>query len=108
MTLPEPISRGSARRRALRRRVRGGWLAWDDPSATGAADTDALRSTWNYASTLRAFPRVDRPAQVVWNPRRRARQRQQRYLLALAARGVPAVPTTIVELGQEAHVRERS
>ena len=79
--------------------------AWDDP----AVDWDApiptlLRSTWNYALAPAAFlawlDRASAAAPVI-NPPDVVRDNvHKRYLLALAARGVPIVPTTLVERGQ--------
>ena len=80
------------------------WLAWDDP----AVDWDApiptvIRSTWNYALDLEAFLAwVDRAsaAAPLWNPATIVRANvRKRYLLELAARGVPVIATTLVEQG---------
>jgi O-ureido-D-serine cyclo-ligase len=103
--LPEPDPDEVPLRAAL---AAGGfdaqWLAWDDP----AADWDApvptiLRSTWNYPLQLDAFLAwLDRAAAAapVLNPPAVCRDNvHKRYLLALAARGVPVVPTTLVERG---------
>jgi glutathione synthase/RimK-type ligase-like ATP-grasp enzyme len=79
-------------------------VAWDDP----AADWDApiptiIRSTWNYALHLDAYLAwIDRVATAapLWNPPQIVRANvRKRYLLELAARGVPVVPTTLVEPG---------
>lgn len=79
-------------------------VAWDDP----AADWDApiptiIRSTWNYALHVDAFLAwVDRAAASapLINPPDVVRGNlRKRYLLELAARGVPVVPTTLVERG---------
>lgn len=80
-------------------------VAWDDP----AADWDApiatiLRSTWNYALDVTRFlawiDRVDAAGPLL-NPRAIVRDNvRKRYLLALASRGVPVVPTTLVEPGE--------
>jgi O-ureido-D-serine cyclo-ligase len=79
-------------------------LAWDDP----AVDWDApvptiLRSTWNYALDVTGFLAwIDRVAAAapLWNPAAIvAGNVHKRYLLALAARGVPVVPTVLVERG---------
>ena len=79
-------------------------LAWDDP----AVDWDSpvptiLRSTWNYALDLPAFLAwIDRAARAapLWNPPDVVRANvRKRYLLELAARGVPVVPTKLVEHG---------
>jgi glutathione synthase/RimK-type ligase-like ATP-grasp enzyme len=79
-------------------------VGWDDP----AADWDApiptlLRSTWNYPRAPDAFlawlDRASAAAPVI-NPADVVRDNlRKRYLLALAARGVPVVPTTLVERG---------
>ncbi len=77
-------------------------VAWDDP----AADWDApvptvLRSTWNYALDVQRFEAwIDRvsAAGPLFNPREVVRDNlHKRYLLALEARGVRIVPTTLVE-----------
>lgn len=82
-------------------------LAWDDP----AVDWDLpiptiLRSTWNYALHLDAFLAwVDRAAAAapLWNPPDVVHANvRKRYLLELAARGVPVIPTTLVERGSTA------
>jgi len=79
-------------------------LAWDDP----AVDWDepaptVLRSTWNYALHHEAFEAwLERVATAgpLWNPLPIVRDNlHKRYLLELAARGVPVVPTTLVESG---------
>lgn len=81
-------------------------VGWDDP----AADWDApiptiLRSTWNYPTDLEAFSTwLDRAAASapLWNPPDLVRGNlHKRYLLALAARGIPVVPTTLVERGRK-------
>lgn len=88
--------------------ARGGFdaalVAWDDP----AVDWDEpiptiLRSTWNYALAIDRFVAwIDRVAPAtLFNPRDVVLDNlHKRYLVALAARGVPVVPTTIVERGQ--------
>jgi len=79
-------------------------VAWDDP----AADWDApiptiLRSTWNYPLRIDAFLAwIDHVAAraPLYNPPAIVRANvHKRYLLELAARGVPVVPTTLVERG---------
>lgn len=79
-------------------------VGWDDP----AVDWDApipvlLRSTWNYPLVPAEFAAwIDRVAAAapVMNPAGIVRDNlKKRYLLGLAARGVPVVPTTLVEAG---------
>lgn len=81
-------------------------LGWDDP----AVDWDApiptiVRSTWNYALQSAVFVAwLDRVAATapLFNPAGVCRGNlEKRYLLALAARGVPIVPTTLVERGEQ-------
>ncbi len=82
-------------------------VAWDDPTAdwTSAIPT-LLRSTWNYALAIDAFLAwIDRVAAVapLLNPPDVIRGNvHKRYLLGLAARGVPVVPTRVVERGDTA------
>lgn len=78
------------------------WLAWDDPAVDWDAPVPTLiRSTWNYALDLDAFLAwVDRAsaAAPLWNPAAVVRTNvRKRYLLELAARGVPVIATTLVE-----------
>ncbi len=80
-------------------------LGWDDPSVDWDAPIPTiLRSTWNYPLASDAFIAwIDRVARAatLWNPADVVRGNlHKRYLLALAARGVPVVPTTLVERGQ--------
>ncbi len=81
-------------------------LAWDDPSVDWDAPAPTLlRSTWNYALHHDAFvawlARVA-AAGPLWNPLPIVRDNlDKRYLMALASRGVPVVPTTLVEAGGE-------
>jgi len=79
-------------------------VAWDDPDADWDAPiATILRSTWNYALDVTRFLTwIDRIAAAgpLLNPRAVVRENvYKRYLLALAARGVPVVPTTLVERG---------
>jgi glutathione synthase/RimK-type ligase-like ATP-grasp enzyme len=102
VAIPEPDQDEALLAAALDRAgVRHALLGWDDP----AVDWDApiptvLRSTWNYSRHIDAFvawvgrvaavaPLVNPPDVVLGNVRKR-------YLLELAARGVPVVPTTLV------------
>src|SRR5262245_114105 len=79
-------------------------VAWDDPGADWDAPIPTiLRSTWNYPHRPDAFLAwIDRAAAAapLLNPPAIVRANvHKRYLLALAARGVPVVPTTLVERG---------
>ena len=81
---------------ALRRRgLHAKWLSWDDPG-TLRADAVILRATWEYADRLDEFlawtiavPHLlNAPEVVAWNA-------DKSYLLDLARRGVPTVPTEV-------------
>ncbi|MCX5744925.1 MAG: hypothetical protein NT062_20750 [Proteobacteria bacterium] len=84
-------------------------VAWDDPRADWDARVPTLlRSTWNYALAVDDFLAwIDRAAaSPLWNPREIVRGNvHKRYLLELAARGVPVTPTVLVERG-DAHLPE--
>ena len=77
---------------------------WDDAAVDWSSyDLVLPRSTWDYAERrddflawAAALPRVLNPLPVLeWNTDK------QRYLAGLAAAGVPVVPTTFVEPGDE-------
>jgi glutathione synthase/RimK-type ligase-like ATP-grasp enzyme len=81
--------------------------AWDDPVVDWSRyDVVVLRSTWDYHDRLDAFLTwVRNTASVtrMWNPPELVEwNTDKRYLLDLAARGVPIVPTTAVEPGRAA------
>lgn len=79
---------------------------WDDPSVDWASfDAVVVRSTWDYPPRARAFlgwiERVHRQTSL-WNAADLLRWNlDKRYLLELAGRGVPIVPTECVEPGSE-------
>ncbi|MFT5048872.1 MAG: hypothetical protein ACI8QZ_000259 [Chlamydiales bacterium] len=87
-------------------------LAWDGPDAerTSRFSICVLRSCWNYFEHPDAFKRwvaqathssalYNRQSVVLWNL-------HKRYLGALAARGVPIVPTLFLERGGAAPLTE--
>jgi glutathione synthase/RimK-type ligase-like ATP-grasp enzyme len=104
-TLPEPDADEAPLAAALAAAgIDAALVAWDDP----AADWDApiptiIRSTWNYALHVDAFLAwIDRASRAapLFNPPDVVRDNvYKRYLLGLHARGVPVVPTTLVERG---------
>lgn len=75
------------------------WQPWGGPVD---ADLVVLRATWDYPDRLAEFlewcagvPTLANPAAVVrWNV-------DKSYMAELASRGVPVVPTAVVEAGQE-------
>jgi len=79
-------------------------VAWDDPTISWDAPIPTLlRSTWNYALDVDGFlswiDRVSETSPLI-NPSDVVRGNvHKRYLLDLAERGVPVVPTRIVERG---------
>jgi len=103
--LPEPDVDEDILLAALRARgVDARMAAWNDPEE----DWDerlptVIRSTWDYIHDLSAFRAwVDRAerAAPVWNPGRVvAENLHKRYLLDLERRGVPIVPTLVLERG---------
>lgn len=105
LTLPEPDPDESPLLSALRARgLAAQTVAWDDPHADfGAAQLTLLRATWNYSEQPERFLAwvhdVSRRSQL-WNPAEVVRWNiHKRYLLALAERGVPIVPTQWVAQG---------
>ena len=105
MTLPEPDPDAAPLAAGLAAAgIDATVLAWEDP----AVDWDApiptiLRSTWNYSLQLDAFLAwIDRVARAapLFNPPPIVRANaHKRYLLELASRGVPTVPTQLVPKG---------
>ena len=81
-------------------------VTWDDPtvdwSAFGAV---VIRSTWDYHARLEQFlDWVGRVASMtaLWNPPQVIEWNvDKRYLVELAARGIPIVPTQIVDVDDE-------
>lgn len=76
---------------------------WDDPKVDWSAfDLVVIRSTWDYTARrdeylawARSVPRLANPADIVaWNT-------DKHYLADLATAGVPVVPTTWIEPGQQ-------
>ncbi|MGW7438540.1 ATP-grasp domain-containing protein [Streptomyces sp. NPDC054849] len=79
-------------------------VAWDaGPHVWEGFDLAVIRSTWDYAGRLDEFLAwADATARVtrLWNPAPLVRwNSDKRYLLELAERGVPVVPTRFVEPG---------
>jgi len=105
LSLPEPDADATPLAAAL---ARAGFdaelVAWDDPAVDWDAPVPTIvRSTWNYALALDRFLAwVDRVSAraPLWNPPGVIRGNvHKRYLLALAARGVPVIPTRLAERG---------
>ena len=91
--------------------------AWNDPREDWDAPLPTvIRSTWDYVLALPRFlewaERAERSGPL-WNPLAVVRGNvHKRYLVELAARGVPTVPTALVERGSSTRIatlaRERS
>ena len=85
--------------------VTGEPVDWHAEVDWSGFDLAVLRSTWDYTSQLDAF--LDRlatidAATVLANPLRVVRANaDKRYLVDLAAAGVPAVPTTVLAPGDD-------
>lgn len=85
---------------------------WDDPAIPWSGfDAAVLRSTWDYTFRLEEFrdwlKRVERRTQLFnpvpllhWNL-------DKRYLLELAAAGVPVIPTRLVAPGEAFEISDR-
>lgn len=91
--LPEALAR-----RGLKARP----VCWDDPAFDWAgARMHLLRNPWDYYRRYRDFAAwLDRvgPLGRMWNPVQVVRwSSHKRYLLDLAARGAPVVPTVVLE-----------
>ena len=79
-------------------------LGWDDPEVDWDAPIPTiLRSTWNYPLAVDAFDAwIDRAAAaapLINPPDILRRNLHKRYLIELMARGVPVVPTVVIERG---------
>ncbi|MGW6984115.1 ATP-grasp domain-containing protein [Streptomyces sp. NPDC054932] len=86
-------------------------VAWDtDTPEWGGYDLAVIRSTWDYADRLAEFLAwADATAEVtrLWNPAPVVRwNSDKRYLLELAGRGVPVVPTRFVEPGGDCDAQD--
>lgn len=99
-------SRGMEALRALGVEVEA--VVWDDDTVKWSTfDLAVVRSTWDYVAKREAFlewmkevPRLANPASVLrWNT-------DKRYLLDLISAGVPTVPTTVIEPGEDYELPE--
>lgn len=103
--LPEPDVDERLLQDALARRgVAARMAAWDDPAEPwDRPEPTVVRSTWNYHHAPEAFASwVDLVAHgsPLWNPAPVLHWNlHKRYLLELADRGVPVVPTRLVPRG---------
>jgi hypothetical protein len=93
--------------------VNAKWLAWDDPSSDfSSAKMTVIRSTWNYTQAHEAFLAwIDKTAAVtdLHNPAAVVRSNvHKKYLLDLAARGIPTIPTRIVPQASTTNLAEIS
>lgn len=105
LRLPEPDPDAPLLAAALTARGHPPTLAaWDDPAVDWASfDLVVLRSTWNYHRQPAAFlawvdrvaglTRLENPAPLV------RRNAHKGYLLDLAARGLPVIPTALLRAG---------
>ncbi|HVV82014.1 MAG TPA: hypothetical protein VHE35_03000 [Kofleriaceae bacterium] len=104
LTLPEPDPDAGPLAAALAAAgIDAPVVPWEDDAAWAEPAPTLLRSTWNYSLAVDRFlawcERVAAAAPL-WNPVDVVRANaHKRYLLDLAARGVPAVPTELVPRG---------
>jgi glutathione synthase/RimK-type ligase-like ATP-grasp enzyme len=111
--LPEPDVDEDLLLAALAERgIAARMAAWNDPDENWDAPVPTLlRSTWDYIHALPAFEAwIARAAAAapLWNPPQVLRGNlHKRYLLELAARGVPVVPTELVAQGAGGTLAER-
>jgi glutathione synthase/RimK-type ligase-like ATP-grasp enzyme len=114
--LPEPDVDEPLLLAALRSRgVEASVAAWDDDGVDWAAfDLAVVRSSWNYLDDRAAFcawaERVARVTRLLNPPDVLRWNTDKRYLVELAAREVPVVPTVLVERGTDvalAHLARR-
>lgn len=80
--------------------------AWDDPSVDwAAARAVIIRATWNYIhnhETFLAWAERCAGATALWNPLPAVRWNiHKKYLVELAERGLPVVPTRLVPRGPD-------
>jgi glutathione synthase/RimK-type ligase-like ATP-grasp enzyme len=86
--------------------VRGEAAVWSDPSiAWSSYDAIVIRSCWDYHLRVAEFfawlDRLESEGVLVWNPPALVRwNADKRYLLDLARRGVPTIPTMIALRGR--------
>jgi glutathione synthase/RimK-type ligase-like ATP-grasp enzyme len=84
-------------------------VAWDGDIAWSTYDAAIIRSTWDYHRRLEEFDhwltRVSQQTQL-WNPPELIRwNSDKRYLADVAAKGLPVVPTTVVD--RDDHMSQR-
>ena len=105
LTLPEPDPDAEPLAAALAAAgIDAQVVAWDDPAADWTTPIPTIiRSTWNYSLARDEFlawcDRVHATAPLFNPPAIAHANSHKRYLLDLAARGVPTVPTTLVPRG---------
>lgn len=80
-------------------------VAWDDDVAWSSYDAAIIRSTWDYHLRREEFDhwltRVSQQTKL-WNPPELIRwNSDKRYLADIAAKGLPVVPTTVVDRNQD-------
>lgn len=85
-------------------------VAWDDDIAWSNYDAAIIRSTWDYHRRREEFDqwltRVSQQTQL-WNPPELIRwNSDKRYLADVAAKGLPVVPTTVVDRNEDMSQRQ--
>lgn len=112
LTLPEPDPDAEPLAAALAAAgVPAAVLGWEDPSVDWTAPIPTvIRATWNYSLApveFEAWLRKVDAAAMLWNPLPVVLGNlHKRYLLELPRRGVAAVPTRLVERGEQVTLAE--
>jgi glutathione synthase/RimK-type ligase-like ATP-grasp enzyme len=83
-------------------------VAWHDPAEWRRPAATVIRSTWDYIHDLEAFARwatAVAATSAMWNPLKVILGNlHKRYLIELAAHGVPVTPTLLLERGESAAI----
>jgi hypothetical protein len=86
-------------------------VAWNNPAVSWSGANVIIRSTWDYVAHLPAFmawvSRFDEDGgqATLWNPPQVIRWNAHKsYLLALAKRGIPILPTLVLPQGSQTHL----
>lgn len=107
LTDDDRLVRDALRERGARVEV----LVWDAPDVDWPGfDRVVLRSVWDYHQRVEAFlrwiARMEALRVSLWNPPATVRANSHKsYLAGLAARGIPGVPTVVLDRGSPVHLR---
>ncbi|MBM4212844.1 MAG: hypothetical protein FJ179_03900 [Gammaproteobacteria bacterium] len=107
--LPEPDGDEDLLLKALQSAgINAQMVAWHDPAEWQRPAATVIRSTWDYIYDLEAFTRWATAVAVtsaMWNPLKVILGNlHKRYLIELAAHGVPVTPTLLLERGESVDI----